>query len=312
MKRSTDIEIARDTNDLDQIYAEIKHLGLTENLAELEAYGFTVIENALPNDTLKTARDQILAIAEKQTGRKPDLETGEEHPDWRLIPYLMGRHPVFQDVLLNEKPLALITYLMGPNCNLSSMTCHFKGPGDGGVLPLHTDTGMPAPLPPYSNVANINYAMVDYTKEGGCLAVVPESHKFSRNPRPDEMALTGPGANPMAVPVEVSAGSAVIWHGNLWHGSYPRTIPGLRLNLAVYFARSWWRLQERYGDALPADVIERHGNNPRFRQLANLDEVMGWQEEGPSFLNLKDGGINIDPETIEKRMRGLNGSGWHS
>ena len=86
----------------------------------------------------------------------------------------------------------------------------------------------------------------------------------------------------------------------------------MRLNLAVYFARTWWRLQERYGDALPDDVIERHGNNPRFRQLANLNEVMGWQEEGPSFLDLKDGGAKIDPEMIAQRMRGLSGSGWHS
>lgn len=301
-----------EASDLDRIMTEIKRLDLTDHLAELEAYGYTVIESLLPKDTLETAREQILRIAAKQTGREPDLKTGEEHPDWRLIPYLMGRHPVFQDILLNEKSLALITYLMGYSCNLSSMTCHFKGPGPGGVLPLHSDTGMPAPLPPYSNVANVNFAMVDYTKEGGCLAVVPESHKFSRNPRPDEMALTGDHANPMAIPIEVPAGSAIIWHGNLWHGSYPRTVPGLRLNLAVYFARPWYRLQERYGDALPEDVIKRHGNNPRFRQLANLDETMGWQEEGPPFLNIRDGGANIDPETIAKRVRGLNGSGWHA
>ncbi len=299
-------------SDLDRIMTEIKRLDLTDHLAELEAYGYTVIENLLPKDTLETAREQILHIAAKQTGRKPDLKTGEEHPDWRLIPYLMGRHPVFQDILLNEKSLALVTYLMGYSCNLSSMTCHFKGPGAGGVLPLHSDTGMPAPLPPYSNVANVNFAMVDYTKEGGCLAVAPESHKFSRNPRPHEIALTGDHANPMAIPIEVPAGSAIIWHGNLWHGSYPRTIPGLRLNLAVYFARPWYRLQERYGDALPEDVIKRHGNNPRFRQLENLDETMGWQEEGPPFLNIRDGGANIDPDTIAKRVRGLNGSGWHA
>ena len=64
------MELAAD-NDLNVIFDEIKQLGLTENLAELEAYGFTVIEDALPKDTLQTAREQILALAEKQTGRKP-------------------------------------------------------------------------------------------------------------------------------------------------------------------------------------------------------------------------------------------------
>lgn len=94
--------------------------------------------------------------------------------------------------------------------------------------------------------------------------------------------------------MEIRAGDAVIWHGNMWHGSYPRRIPGLRLNLAVYYARPYWKVQERYGDALPQDVIDRHGNDPVFRQLAGLNEHMGWMEEGPSFLDQKNGGFKAD------------------
>lgn len=303
------MDMGTGTRDLNRIFAEMKRLELLDNFAELEAYGFTVIKNALTKKTLDTARNQLLAIAKKQTGRTPDLATGEEHPGFRIVPYLMGRHPVFQEILLNEKPLALITYLLGASCNLSSMTCHFKGPGAGGQIPLHADTGgMPAPLPPYAAVANVNYAMVDYTRSGGCLAVVPESHKFSRSPRPNENVLDGPDANPMAIPVEVPVGSAVVWHGNLWHGSFPRKIPGLRLNLAVYFARPWWRLQEKYGDSLPADVIEHHANNERFRQLANLNEILGWQEEGPSYMNIVDG----DENHLKSGNTSNYGSGWHA
>jgi len=35
------------TRDLNRIYADIRALGLETNLAELEAFGFTVIEGAL-------------------------------------------------------------------------------------------------------------------------------------------------------------------------------------------------------------------------------------------------------------------------
>lgn len=276
--------------DLNDVYREIRRLGLETNLAELSAYGFTVLERLLPEEPLLAARQAILEVAEAHTGHKPDLATGAEHPNWRLIPYLMGRHPVFQQILLQERALALVTYLVGKRAQLYSMTCHFKGPGAGGELALHADTPLLAPFPPYSNVCNVNYAIVDYTRAGGCLAVVPGSHRFARQPLPSEASLSGAHANPSAVAIEVPAGSAVIWHGNTWHGSHARTIPGLRLNLAVAFARPWMKVQEQYGNALPEPVIARHANNPRFRQLAGLNEMMGWKEEGPAFLE-KNGGF---------------------
>ena len=85
--------------------------------------------------------------------------------------------------------------------------------------------------------------MVDYTRSGGCLAVVPESHKFSRSPRPNEDALDGPDAN-----------------------------------------------------------------NERFRQLANLNVILGWQEEGPSYLNIVDG----DENHLKAGNTSNYGSGWHA
>ncbi len=289
--------------DLNDVMAKIDWLGLAQNVVDLDAYGFTILERLLDDDTLSTARQAILDICEAQTGVKPDFDTGETHPNWRLLPYLMPRHPVFQDILLNEKAVALIHYLLGKSAQLSSMTCHFKGPGDSGQIPLHTDTGMPAPLPPYSQVANINYALTDYSKDGGCLALVPGSHKWARNPESTEIFLDGPAENKLAEPIEVPAGTAVVWHGNVWHGSYPRKTPGLRLNLAVYHARPYWKLQERYGNELPQEVIDRHGNNPVFRELAGLDDHMGWKEEGPSFLDQKNGGYKAGGERVLRDAR---------
>src|SRR5512141_3119482 len=142
----------------------------------------------------------------------------------------MFKDPLFEDAVLNERPLALITYLLGQSCRLSSLTSHVKGPGGPGLL-LHSDTanGMPAPFSPFSHVANCNYALTDYTREGGALAMVPGSHRYFRQPTRVELELDGPGRNPDAVAIEVPAGSAVVWHGNTWHGSFPRKTPGLRI-----------------------------------------------------------------------------------
>ena len=50
-------------------------------------------------------------------------------------------------------------------------------------------------------------------------------------------------------------------------------------------ARPWIKLQERYGRELPQEIIDRHRGDARFAQIVGLNETMGWQEDGPAFLN---------------------------
>ena len=144
--------------------------------------------------------------------------------------------PVFEDILIKERSLTLIYYLLGESAKLSSIGCHIKGPGEAGEISLHADDpGGTNPLPTSGLVANVNYALVPYSREGGATAVVPASHHWCRQPTPRETRLGGEHANPHAIPVDLSSGDCVVWHGSLWHGSFARTIPGLRLNLACFF-----------------------------------------------------------------------------
>jgi hypothetical protein len=48
------------TRDLNAIYGQIRALGLEANLAELEAFGFTVIEGALSPDLTRRLRGAVL------------------------------------------------------------------------------------------------------------------------------------------------------------------------------------------------------------------------------------------------------------
>ena len=221
----------------------------------------------------------------QQTDRRSlDLENETDLREVQLAPYLLYKDPVFEQAVLNPKPLALITYLLGYSCWLSSMTSHVKGPGEVGLL-LHADTanGVPAPFSPYSQVANCNYALTDYTEEGGALAMVPGSHRLHRQPTRWEVNLSGNERNPHAIPIEVPAGSAVVWHGNTWHGSFPRKIPGVRVNLATYFCRQYIAPQELYGEHTPPELIARHGRDSRMAQLLGLNHFNGWRGEGPNM-----------------------------
>jgi ectoine hydroxylase-related dioxygenase (phytanoyl-CoA dioxygenase family) len=279
-----DIGDWRSTRDLNDLYRQIRGLGLETNLAELDAFGFTVIENALSPDLTASLRDAVMREAEIAFAAKLDVEREETHRNWKLVPYLLYKDQLFEQAVLNPKPLALISYLLGQSCLLSSLTSHVKGPGGPGLL-IHSDTanGVPGPFSPYAHVANCNYALTDYTEAKGALAMIPGSHRHYHQPARDQVGLDGEARNPDAVAIEVPAGAAVIWHGNTWHGSFPRKVPGLRVNLSMYFCRQYMQPQENYKDHVPTELIARHGAESRLLELLGANTVHGWRDEGPQF-----------------------------
>jgi len=288
---------------LDQIAA----LGLQDNLIELEAQGYTVLSAVLSKSTIARAKDAILRRVERTTGRAidPASATTADLNGMQYIPYLLYDDPVFEEILMEPAPLALVTYLLGESCLLSSMGCHFRGPG-GAPLMLHSDNGgngMPAPYSDISMVANVNYALTPYSREAGALAMIPGSHRLRRQPTAQEN-FTAPSLTaadiaarasvagggdvewkdpPGAVTMEINPGDAVIWHGNTWHGGYRREMNGVRINLAAYFNRQFVRTQERHGDPAHQPVLDRHANDPRFAVLLGAKQAYGWREEGPNY-----------------------------
>lgn len=268
------------TRELNAIYREIRDLGLETNLAELEAFGFTIIEGALDADLTTALRDRIIAITSERGGQPLDIDHETDFRGLQYVPYLLYKDPIFRRAVMNPKPLALVTYLLGRSCQLSSLGSHVKGPSDDGGLALHSDqaNGVPQPFPPQSQVANCNYALTDYTEDDGALAMVPGSHRHLRQPTAHERNLAGPQRNRHAIPVEVPAGSAVVWHGATWHGSFPRKNPGLRVNLSCYFCRPHLLPQERYREHVPAGFLG--DGDDRLATLLGARQAWGWTDEG--------------------------------
>jgi ectoine hydroxylase-related dioxygenase (phytanoyl-CoA dioxygenase family) len=163
---------------------------------------------------------------------------------------------------MHERTLALITHLLGESCVLCHFSSMVKGPGKD-HLPLHADqnqSGGPAPFPPYAQIANATWALTDYTVSNGCICFSPGSHKLCRHPTYKE-------ATDLArfVPLEVPAGSVIIWHGNTWHGALRRTNRGVRVSLLAFFNR-WYHLPlEQIRSRITQEMLDR--NSPRFAVL---------------------------------------------
>jgi ectoine hydroxylase-related dioxygenase (phytanoyl-CoA dioxygenase family) len=148
------------------------------------------------------------------------------------------------------------------------------------ALDLHADMlMMPPPFPSYATGANATWAVTDYSRENGSTCFWPGSHRFCRQPSPEERAAAS-----SLEAVEAPAGSLIVWHTNTWHGAFPRTAPGLRLNLIMFFCRPFMLQQENYRGRLSPEVMERNG--PRFARLLGADLPFPMSVEGPDYAKL--------------------------
>ncbi|MGV3480984.1 MAG: phytanoyl-CoA dioxygenase family protein [Sphingobium sp.] len=259
--------------------AEPRRLGLERHAAELDSYGFTIVEpdRAAPPGFADALLRTVLAIAGRRAGRTLDPANAESHAGgsaWgQHLFYLLLEDPIFEQAMMNETVLALITYLLGESCVLSSMNSILKGPGTDHLI-LHSDSAMvPAPYPAYAQVANATWLLTDYDRDRGALCFWPGSHKFCRPPTMRETADID-----RFVPVTAPAGSLVVWHGNTWHGAFPRQVPGLRVNLILYFCRIYMQTQEWYRERVSEAALAR--NPARFRHLVGLENPYPFGAEG--------------------------------
>jgi hypothetical protein len=276
-----------------QLRAEIEALGLDPYVEALERDGYAVIPPALaaPGGLAARLLDAILDAAERRSGLRPDLATGATHAGYKgpfftraagpdspfgeLLQTLLFEGPVFEEALMNPVVLAMATQMLGYSCVLSSMSSMLKGPGEA-PFALHVDSPLDSPLPPYPTVCNCTYALTDYSRENGGLVVVPGSHRWCRVPQGDEVRFGANGPT-QVLPVECPAGSLICWHSNLWHGAFPRTAPGLRVNLILYFAPPSIRTQEDLVGRIPAEMLAR--NAPRFAILTQQAVAYGFHSQ---------------------------------
>ena len=285
-------------------YLALRKLGLEVNVAELDTFGFTVVspEQAATKELAGDLLARLKALsAERNKGVEPDFETGSTHSDFggpggQPLFYLMAEGREFEAALMNPVVQEFARYLLGDALILSSASATLKGPGK---LPFFIHSDQPIHPIPHALVCNVTYLLSDYSRENGALCFVPGSHRAMRQPLPAENFGFG-GLDPRAameegalgdldrveitqapgiVPVEAPAGSLVIWHGNTWHGAFPRSAPGLRVNLVLFFCVPALRPQEAYREYIPDEVLAR--NDERFKALMGRDVHFGWTSEGP-------------------------------
>ena len=234
-----------------EIAPHIEALGLAENCRQLADEGYTVVHDAASPDFVARLREVILE---------------------KVNPYgslLAHQDPVFAEAALNPKLRALADFSVGPGSLLSNLAATVRPQNNPFAdLALHADQAwVPAPYPEHNLFLTCCWATDEFTKAGGATMVVPRSHKHRRNPTPEEVA-----AKDGAIAIECPAGSVAVWDGALWHGNWPRTLPGERVVLHISYTRLMMRPMESYPPEIEAELIAEHG--PEMADLLGRNDFL--------------------------------------
>lgn len=223
----------------------------TEALIEqVRDEGYGVLHGALTPDEVAEINAEAVRMCRGERGEigsAPAVGAGETDAEV-LRRYLCIHHVhklsgVVRRALAHERIVDVLTRVIGPNVKAMQSMLFIKAEGKPGQ-PWHQDEFF-IPTRDRSLTA-VWIALDDATVENGCLWVLPGSHRRGvlypdreqDDPRFDCSieAYDFPYSDEDAVPVEVPAGSAVVFNGYLLHRSLPNTGQhGYRRALATHY-----------------------------------------------------------------------------
>ena len=212
--------------------------------------GYTILAGALTDGEVAELRAEALCIVRGAHGPVRGLEpAGRDSPDDEVIRRSACIHfphklsPLVRDTLAHPAVVSALTEVIGPNVKAMQSMLFTKGEGKPGQA-WHQDEYF---IPTRDRSLTAAWiALDDATVENGCLWVLPGSHEpgviYPDREHNDERfdcaieAYNFPYDDDAAVPVEVSAGSVVVFNGYLLHRSLPNiTKHGLRRALVNHY-----------------------------------------------------------------------------
>lgn len=237
-------------------------------LAELDQQGYTTIPGFLDPERLA----RVNALFDRMLGRRAGRNNFEGHSTERIYT-LVARDREFQDIVEDPRIMALCDALFLPNYLLTASQAIVISPGES-CQPWHTDDSFyPLPRPrPMISLSTI-VAVEDFTAANGGTEVIPGSHRwgdeeiagyYRQGDNESDPAFAGRLAD-RAVPVEMAAGTALVFAGTLLHRGGANRSDGTRRAFSNQYCEPWARPQENFFLGIPAQATA--AMSPRVQSL---------------------------------------------
>ena len=233
----------------------------------LLADGYVVVTGMMDAAGLDAARadlDRVLSAT--PTGRN-----AFEGFTTQRVYALFAKTRTFDQAAVHPLLLAVLDQVLG-HYQLSAPVAIRIGPGEKAQILHRDDSIYPVPEPHPPLVVNTMWPLDEFTTENGATRFIPGSHAWppGRIPAADDTVETA----------DLAPGSAMFYHGSLWHGGGANQTSASRLGVILEYAAGWLRQQENHCLAVPRGVA---------RDLPErLQELLGYNIY-PPFVGYVDG-----------------------
>lgn len=221
--------------------------------AFFEDQGYLVVENLLTQQELDACRDEIRRLhhvaVELEQNKDPKFRcfqrepfaqdaTVDGLPALRKIEETHVFSPVFEKLAAHPKLVPVVQNLLDQDLLLFRSTLMLKPAFHGSIHALHQDSSYWPMHPP--RLLTVSIALTDSSPENGCFQVIPKSHEWGMLQwgtiwkRQDEsLSNVEEIDTSKLMHVPLKAGSVLMFHSLLVHGSGPNKSPRPR-NTALY------------------------------------------------------------------------------
>jgi len=223
-------------------------------IEQLAADGVAVLPSLLDEPTLDAARDEL----DRRNTETPASSTTFGGFATRRPFNLLGPSRAFDPLVTHPLVIAVIESHLDDQIQISEASGITIGPHEPAQI-LHFDDGcypLPRPHPPL--MVSVMWALDDFAEANGATRVAPGTHLVDE---PEIEALR-------TIPMEMPAGSALLWDGRTIHGGGANRTETPRRGVAVLYARAWLRQQEN--QFLCIDRATVAGFDRRYQRL------LGW------------------------------------
>lgn len=255
---------------------------------QYEADGYVIFPGIMPADEVERQRAALLPFIEADVRGRNVFEGVQSNRIYAML----GKDPIFTDLVTHPLQLAFAERELGQSCLLSACLAINLRPGET-VQPWHMDDEhCRQPMPRKALGVSTFWTIDPMTEDNGATEVIPGSHLWGQvklnganslahfSTKEDGGQDDDPGAHPDAVKAIMPAGSLMIAKGTLWHRGGANRSDAPRLIVTPQYCPGWMRPLETM---LLAVTSEKAAALPKRAQ-----ELLGYSIHEP-FMGYVDG-----------------------
>jgi ectoine hydroxylase-related dioxygenase (phytanoyl-CoA dioxygenase family) len=270
-------------------------MDLQRHLDELDAQGYTVIDDFLRDGAIERVRAGLAPHLERHAGRN-NFEGYKTERVYTLV----GRGRCFEDIAEDARVLALLDALLAPGYLLTASQAICIHPGES-AQPIHHDDSFYPIARPRPSISFSTIVAVDaFTADNGGTELIPGSHRWSdaqiagAYDGRDADAPMPPALERMLVPMTVPAGACIFFHGTLMHRGGANRSAAPRLAFSNQYCEPWARTQENFFLGVPPTLAR--GMSPRVQALLGysiMPPFMGHVSASHPAKALREDYVNV-------------------